>query len=230
VEAETLRLTCANCYTRGKPSNIFRIVRQIGTELVQKTLALSAHYVYIVGMQTETHCLGLTDCANLPAVRVADVRRPLIVEMCADCAAEFIGRKTFYSAAPAETAETHSTGARFDIVNVTTAYRVRITWPDGQESTIGDYPTARIARQAASDWIDANIAGHIAAPLPRRFYSISQFPAADRAWALNQAVQFVRGFDFVATCHECESPIEFRHAQKYALQIRLAEHAVLHTR
>ena len=50
--------------------------------------------------------------------------------------------------APARRAET-----TIEILNVTTAYRARITWADGRTSTIGDWPTRRMAIANAGAYI-----------------------------------------------------------------------------
>lgn len=66
-----------------------------------------------------------------------------------------------------------------------------------------------------------------------RFYSLRQFPAADQAWAKSLPVEYVRGFGyFRAVCPRCDDhpSLEFRHVHKYDLQVRLAEHAVLHVK
>lgn len=40
-----------------------------------------------------------------------------------------------------------------EIVNVTIAYRAHITYSDGSDSWIGDWPTRRIATQEAAEWV-----------------------------------------------------------------------------
>jgi hypothetical protein len=52
------------------------------------------------------------------------------------------------------------TAPTVEILDVTTAYRVKITWLDGFESLIGDWPTRRIARAEAERWIEREQAHH----------------------------------------------------------------------
>lgn len=97
----------------------------------------------------------------------------------------------------------------FTVQRFATHYRVLISWPDGTDSSIGDWSAAATARFEARKWIEQYGAGHMRPSrerIDRTTEHVCEGLAKDAAYFAGQARPFL-------SCANCEAPIDVHYVQ-----------------